>query len=135
MTVGLKAGATYFALVYVVGFVLGTVRVLLLMPRIGETGAVLLETPIMLGTSWMASRWSANRFAVPAAVAPRLAMGGIAFGLLVVAETGVSILAFGRSWLDLLDLYRSLPGIIGLAAQVAFAFVPLLQALQADQGR
>jgi hypothetical protein len=135
MTVGLKAGATYFAIVYPVGFVLGTLRVLLMLPHIGETGAVLLETPIMLAVSWIASRWSTNRFAVPAAPIPRLAMGVIAFALLAATEVGVSMLASGRTSTDLLDLYRSVPGIIGLAAQAGFALVPLIQALIGGRDR
>ncbi len=36
MTAALKAGATYFATISLVGFLLGTVRVLLLAPRIGS---------------------------------------------------------------------------------------------------
>ena len=131
----LKAGATYFLVVYALGFLLGTVRVLLVIPRIGETGAVLLETPIILGASWVASRWSANRFAVPAEAAPRLAMGGFAVTLLMLAEIAVSMLAFGRAWTDIIALYRSLPGVIGLAAQAAFAVLPFVQALLKERGR
>lgn len=127
MTAVLRAGVTYFAIVYVVGFLLGTVRVLLLTPRIGEVGAVLLETPIMLGASWFASRWSTTNFALSAAPGPRLAMGGLAFALLVTAEITVSILAFGRSWTDLLDVYRSEAALIGSVAQVAFALLPVVQ--------
>jgi len=125
----LKAGATYFAIVYVIGFLLGTMRVFLLVPRVGETAAVLLEAPLILGASWIVSRWSVNRFAVPTAAAPRLAMGSIAFGLLIVAETALSILVVGTSWAELLDVYRSIPGVIGLAAQVVFGLLPFVQAL------
>jgi hypothetical protein len=125
----LKAGATYFAIVYVVGFLLGTMRVFLLVPRVGETVAVLLEAPVILGASWIVSRWSVSRFAVQTAAAPRFAMGGIAFGLLIVAETALSILVVGTSWMKLLEVYRSVPGIIGLAAQAVFGLLPFVQAL------
>ena len=128
----LKAGATYFAIVYMVGFLLGAMRVFLLVPRVGETVAVLLEAPVILGASWIASRWSVSRFAVQTAAAPRFAMGGIAFGLLIVAEAGVSILIVGT---DLLDVYRSVPGIIGLAAQVLFGLLPFVQGLLENRGR
>ena len=70
MTAALKAGVTYFALVYAIGFLLGTVRVLLLMPLVGETAAVLLEAPLMLAVSWIGARWSSRRFTVPATVLP-----------------------------------------------------------------
>jgi len=129
MTTALKAGAVYFAIVYLAGFVLGTVRVLLLAPRTGEVAAVLLETPIMLAASWIASRWCTRRFGVPPEVRPRLAMGGAAFALLILGEFGVSILAFSRSWEGIVAAFLAPPGLIGLSAQVIFALLPLLQAL------
>jgi hypothetical protein len=129
MTAAFKAGAAYFIVVYLIGFVLGTIRVLLLMPRVGETTAVLFEAPIILTASWIASRWSVNRFDVPAETAPRLAMGGIAFVLLTIGELAVSLLVFGRAWGDVLPVYQSTPGIISLAAQAAFALLPFTQAI------
>jgi hypothetical protein len=44
----LKAGTFYFALVFGVGLVLGTVRMLWAVPRFGTRMAELMETPIML---------------------------------------------------------------------------------------
>ena len=52
----LLAGAAYFAVVFATGFALGVVRVLVTAPRLGETGAVLLEVPIILAASWFAAR-------------------------------------------------------------------------------
>ena len=43
-----KAGVLYFALVFGAGFVLGTVRTLWIVPRVGARRAELMETPIML---------------------------------------------------------------------------------------
>jgi hypothetical protein len=125
----LKAGASYFAIVYQVGFVLGTTRVLLLAPRIGEFAAVLLETPIMLAASWVASRWCTGRFNVAPANLPRLTMGGVAFTLLIAGEVGVSILAFGRSLEGTIAAFLSLPGLIGLSAQIIFGLLPAIQAI------
>jgi hypothetical protein len=61
-------------------------------------------------------------------------MGSIAFGLLIVAEAVISMLLFGRSWTGLLDLYRSVPGIIGLAAQVLFGLLPFVQGIVENRG-
>ncbi len=47
------AGVLYFGLVFALGFILGTLRVLVLEPRLGSTGAVLLELPVMLAASWL----------------------------------------------------------------------------------
>src|SRR5579871_1387216 len=40
----IAAAASYFAIVYAVGFVLGAIRVLWVAPRLGATWAVLAET-------------------------------------------------------------------------------------------
>ena len=44
----LKAAASYFALVFGAGFVLGSTRVPFLVPRVGARTAKLLQTPLML---------------------------------------------------------------------------------------
>jgi len=43
----LRTAARYFAIVFGVGFVLGAVRVPLLVPRLGERVAELAEMPLM----------------------------------------------------------------------------------------
>ncbi len=44
-----RLGLAYFAVIFGLGFLLGTVRTLLLEPRIGALPAVALELPVMLG--------------------------------------------------------------------------------------
>ena len=61
-----RAGATYAVSVFVVGFALGTLRVLVVAPRLGDTVAVTLEAPVMLLASWEFSRRLIKRFDVPA---------------------------------------------------------------------
>lgn len=129
MTAALKAGTAYFAVVYAIGFLLGTVRVLLLAPLVGETRAVLFEAPIMLLISWIAARWSTSTFSVPAKLTPRLVMGGFAFVLLVLSELAVSTLVFDRSWEGTVAEYRSPAGLVGLLAQLIFALLPVAQAI------
>ena len=48
----LKAGVTYFAIIFALGFAFGTIRVLILLPHMGEMAAVLMEGPFILGASW-----------------------------------------------------------------------------------
>ena len=43
------AGAVYAVIAFVVGFVFGTIRFLIVTPIIGETAAVVLEAPVMAG--------------------------------------------------------------------------------------
>lgn len=123
----LKAGLAYFAIVFAAGGVLGTLRVLVLAPRLGEFGAVLAEMPVMLAVSWFACAFLLARFEVGEGVIGRFFMGGVAFGLLTIAEIGVSIVAFGRSPAEHLAAYESGSGILGGLAQLAFAAIPLVQ--------
>jgi hypothetical protein len=121
------AAAAYFGIVFALGFVLGTVRVLAVAPRLGETAAVLIEAPLMLAASWIAARWCVRRFAVPARDAPRLAMGVTAFALLMGAELLLSVLVFGRTPAEHLAGYARTPGALGLAAQALFALAPWIE--------
>jgi hypothetical protein len=122
----IKAGATYFAVVFLFAFVLGAVRVLIVAPYVGGTIGVLLETPVILGISWVTCRWCVNRFRVASGKRIRLLMGVVAFGLLEGTELSSSVFVFGRTIADHLAGYWSSSGVIGLAAQGVFALVPLL---------
>ena len=61
----LKAGMLYFVLVFGTGFVLGTIRALWIVPRLGMRMAELLEMPIMVVATILAARWIVHRLAVP----------------------------------------------------------------------
>ena len=51
-----RAGLAYFAVVFAIGFALGTLRILMLIPQFGELASVLAALPLMLFTSWLAYR-------------------------------------------------------------------------------
>jgi len=121
------AAVLYFSIVFAIAFGLGTIRVLLLVPAIGELAATLVELPIILIVSWWASAYVVARHAVSPAPAPRLAMGVIAFLILMTAETLLGLFAFGRPLADQLSAYRGLAAQIGLAGQIAFAAIPWVQ--------
>jgi hypothetical protein len=121
-----KAGSAYFALVFGIGFILGAIRVLVVAPRLGELVATLIELPIILTAAWIICERVSARFLVPDRWRPRLAMGGVAFALLMLAELGLSVL-LGNSIGEHLDAYRSLHGALGLAGQMIFAMFPLVQ--------
>ena len=50
------ASASYFALVFLLGFAFGLLRVLVLAPKYGEVAAVLIEVPIVLALAWPPQR-------------------------------------------------------------------------------
>jgi hypothetical protein len=122
----IKAGAIYFALVFGIGFVLGTARVLVLAPRLGELTATLLELPLILAAAWIICGRLIRRFAVPSDVVARLGMGAFAFLLLMIAELGLSI-ALGQSLEEYLLAFRSPQAVVGLAGQLLYAAFPLIQ--------
>jgi small-conductance mechanosensitive channel len=126
------AGFAYAIFTFAVGSALGTVRVLLVVPRMGPTVAVLLEVPVILAASWWISRLCVARFKVSRVVAARLVMGLVAFLVLMLAEVTLSALLFGRSVTGYLASLTTLAGAIGLAAQLAFAGFPLIQATLAS---
>ncbi len=131
------AGISYFALVFALGFLLGTLRTLFVLdaPGAGRLRGVLIELPIMLGASWFLCRCVVRRFAVASTVAARAVMGGLAFALLLLAELVVGALLFGRTPGEHFALYREASHALGLAAQMAFALMPLGQMCLGKQPR
>ncbi len=119
------AGAAYFAMVFAIGFALGAARTLVTAPALGEVGAVALEAPVMLVLSWLVAAWCAARLKVPATPPARLAMGGVAFALLMAAELALSLFLMHLSLAQHLASYGTLAGAVGLGAQITFAFIPL----------
>ena len=126
MRKALIAGGLYFAAVFALGFLLGTLRILVAAPRLGETGAVLLELPVMLAASWLACGALMARFDVGAR-GTRAAMSVVALILLLIAEPLGALLLFGRTPGELLESYRSGVAILGLVSQIAFVLFPLFR--------
>ncbi len=116
----------YVATVFAAAFALGTFRVLVLAPRLGELAAVTLEVPVVLGLSWLVAGRVLRRWPLPLP-GQRLAMGGLAFALLMLVETVLGITLFGRSLPGILAAMTTLPGLVGLAGQIGFALVPALR--------
>jgi hypothetical protein len=123
----IRAGAFYALVVFLIGFIFGTIRVLLLAPRLGETAAVSLEALLMLAASWFVCRWCVDGRDVPRTVPARCLMGAAAFVVLMSAEFILAVLVFGRSTAQFFATYASVPGAIGLAAQIVFATIPVVQ--------
>jgi hypothetical protein len=118
------AGATaYWGVVFALGFVLGTLRVLWVIPRVGLIPATLLELPIILTASWFAAGWILRRFAIESQ-REALTLGVLAFVLLMAAECALAAALVGQTpkqWLAELARPHAL---LGLAGQVVFALMP-----------
>jgi hypothetical protein len=119
------AGALYFAAMFGLGFLLGVVRTLVLEPRLGPAGAVLVEAVPMLAAMWVVAPWAARVFSLPRDAATRLGMGLVGLVLLVAAETVLDALLRGRvMWAE---RFHTPEGWIGLALLLAFALMPVLR--------
>jgi len=124
----LKAGALYFALVFGAGFVLGTLRVLFVVPRLGGRNAELIEAPLMLAVTFLAARWTVRRLAVPPVWRHSLAMGCVALGLLLAAELGVVLGLRGLSPGEYFRTLDPVAGTVYYALLAAFAVMPVFVA-------
>jgi hypothetical protein len=122
----LKAGVLYFALVFRAGFVLGTIRTLWVVSRVGTRKAELMETPIMLVVTILAARWIILRLAVPAATPARLGMGCIALLLLLVAEFGFMLRLRGLTIREYFASRDPVSGTVYYVMLAVFAVMPLL---------
>jgi hypothetical protein len=123
-TVG--AGITYFALAFGAGFVLGSIRVPFLVPRIGERAAELIEMPFMLVVVVVSARFINRRFALPAAVRARVGAGFLALGLLVAAEVLLAVALQHRTLGEYVASRDPVSGIVYLAMLALFAVMPLV---------
>ncbi len=118
-----RAALTYFAAVYAAGFMLGTLRELVVRPHLGTLGAIALETPLMLAVSFLVARWLVRRFAL-VTDGMRLRTGLAAFAVLLVAECAGSIALRGMTPLAWLAHFAEPAGLLTLAVFLAFAAMP-----------
>lgn len=125
MTKALRLALIYFAAVFAVAFVLGTIRTLVLFPMLGEMRAVLLELPVILTVAWLVCGRLLRGSSLTAAEAA--AMGTMAFVLVMLGEVGLSFWLAGRTLAEHLALYVEPTRILGLSGQIAFAAIPLLR--------
>lgn len=124
----IKAGITYFALVFGAGFVLGIIRVPFLVPRLGERVAELVEMPFMLVAILLAARFIIRRFSLTAKVLARLGAGFVALGLLVAAEVLLAVALQDRTLGEYVASRDPVSGSVYLAMLVLFAVMPLVLA-------
>ncbi len=124
----LKASVLYFALVFGVGFVLGTIRTLWVVPSFGTRTAELMETPIMFVVTILAARWMARRLSLPPTPATRLGVGFVALGFLLVAEFTVVLWLRGLTIGEYLASRDPVAGTAYIVMLGVFAVMPLLVA-------
>jgi hypothetical protein len=128
-----RAGLVYFGLVFGAGFLLGMIRVPLVVPRLGERTAELLEMPVMFAVILLAARFVLRRHAIPAAAGVRLAVGFIALACLLAVEVGLATLLQERALADYIASRDPVSGRVYLAMLGVLALMPLMLAWQAHR--
>ena len=121
----LRAGTLYFAIVFGIGFLVGSIRVLWLVPRVGTRSAELMEAPIMLAVSLFAARWTIRRLAVPAVFSCRLVMGLLALILMLTAEFTFVLWLRGMSLKQYFAARDPISGTVYYIVLGMFAAIPL----------
>ena len=127
MTRSFKAGAVYFLLLYVIGFLLGATRELLLAPRLGVVVASAIEALPMFAAIFHFAPLIARRFGIPPKSGGRLLMGFLGLVLLIGAEIAMTRAMRGLSPEQWLAHFASIEGVIYAALLACFAAMPWLR--------
>ncbi len=118
-----RVGFLYFLMVFAAGFALGPIRVLWLVPRVGERTAELLEMPVMVAVIWLAAGWATSRLM---GGRERLAAGTLALMLMLGFEFGLVLRLRGLSVAEYLESRDPVAGAAYAAALLFLALAPTL---------
>jgi hypothetical protein len=124
----LKAAVIYFAIVFGAGFVLGPIRILLLVPRFGERVAELMEFPVMLVVIVLAARWLVRKFQL---AAHTLLVGFIALGLMIAFEFTLVLWLRGLTLTEYFRARDPVAGVVYYLMLLVFAAMPFFMAHKA----
>jgi len=122
----LKAGMLYFVFVFAAGFLLGTIRTLWVVPRLGTRTAELIETPVMLVVISISARLIVRRLAMPNRVSIRLGMGCIALIFLLAVEFTLVLRLRGISVNEYFATLDPVSGTVYYISLGIFAVMPIL---------
>ena len=118
------AAAVYFALVFGTGFVLGTLRVLLVVPLVGTRAAELIEMPMMLLATVLAARRVVRRFCRGFGAGKRLGVGLFAVAGVLTADLGVGMGLRGMTFAEVFTDRDPVSGSVYYGLLALFAVMP-----------
>jgi hypothetical protein len=120
------AAAIYFLAVFGTGFLLGTIRVLALEPRLGAVAATLCEAPFLLMAMAVAAYWTPRLVRIAAGFGAMLLVGLGALVLQQAADLAVGTAVRGISVHDQFARLATPEGAIYAALLVLFALMPAI---------
>jgi hypothetical protein len=120
----LMASAIYFGIVFGVGFLLGSVRVPFLVPRLGERFAELAEMPLMFAAIFLAAGHVVRKYGALIAQPGWWLVGGISLAFLAAAELFFALVLTGRGIGEYIASRDPVSGSVYLAMLAVFAAMP-----------
>ncbi len=120
------AATAYFLVLFGLGFLFGTIRVIFVAPRTGPLIATALEAPLMLAAAVFVCGWLVRRWRVSPLAGARWAMVAVFLALLFVFETVLGAMLFGQTAAQLWATLATTAGLLGLSTQVVAALLPLV---------
>ena len=124
----LKAAVVYFALIFGMGFVLGPIRILFLVPRFGVRVAELMEAPIMLIAILLAAKWLVRKFQL---TAHTLVVGFLALGLMIAFEFTLVLWLRGLTLSEYFRERDPVAGVVYYLMLLVFAAMPFFMSHKA----
>ena len=122
-----RAALAYFAMVLAAGFLLGTVRIPFVVPRLGERWAELAEMPIMAIVIFVSAGFVLRRFPAVQTRGRSLVVGFMALALVVGAELALAVAMQSQSLSQFIASRDKVSGSVYLAMLVVFALMPRLR--------
>ena len=122
----LLLGTLFFAVVFGIGFVLGTVRTLLLVPRFGERWSELAELPLMVAAILLTARWIVRRRGDELRGLDALVVGLVALALLLAFELLVVLRLRGLTVGEYLETRDPVAGAAYCGSLLLFGAAPWL---------
>jgi hypothetical protein len=106
----IRTGILYGLIMFAVGFALGAVRELLLIPMLGSDAGHLAEFPVILAATVLVAHWLVARREAGTGVTGLLLVGLVGVIVLVALESGLALLVLGRTLEQYLATYDVLAG-------------------------
>jgi hypothetical protein len=127
MSKTIRAALVYFAIVLGTGFALGMFRVPILVPRIGERWAELVEMPVMAAVIYFAAGYVLRRFPEICSPGRSLVAGFLALALSVTAELGLAILLQDQTLAQFISSRDRISGSVYIGLLFVFAIMPRIR--------
>jgi hypothetical protein len=122
----LRAGVVYFTVVFGVGFFLGMIRVPLLVPRLGQLIAELIELPFLIVAIFLTARWIVRRFDLHGQPLRAILTGTVAAIFLLLMEFSVILWVRGLTLSEFLAARDPVAATFYYIAVAIFAVMPAI---------